>query len=386
MNQNKISLTDISSLIIYALINTLFVYKYTARITSLPWAASLIYLVLLGLFALLLYRMTELRITPATENLIYFSLILLFAVALTLVMFQFDPEKIRVGRYPALHDWITKLINGKFPYASPARPSGFPFLFVLAMPFHFLGDLGYLQIFSFLVWGVLIHLRYGLAGMNRFRSLFLLLAAPVFLYEIVVRSDLFSNMIMVMLYLAFIEILGVRTSRVALILLGLIGGLLLSTRGIVLLIYIPFFGYLFRRGIIRDGWFYLSVLLGFTLSLLPFLLWDWTKFTDFGPFSIQLSYIPHWALIPAISGSLCCALFVGSLRRVYSSVGYILFGVIFMMFIISLFDFGWYQAVLGNRFDISYFCFALPFLLISLDFSENESSQFDVMFAKGSGE
>jgi hypothetical protein len=386
MNQNKISVADIFSLTIYAFINALFVYKYTARITSLPGATSLLYLVLLGLFVLLLYRMVELRLTPATENFIYYGLILLFAVALTLVMSQFDPEKIRVGRYPAIHDWIARFLNWEFPYASHTRPSGFPFLFVLAMPFHFLGDLGYFQIFSFSVLGILIHLRYGPGGMNRFRCIFLLIAAPIFLYEIVVRSDLFSNMVMVMLYLAVVEIIGERASRVGLILLGLIGGLLLSTRGIVLLIYIPFFGYLFRSKIIRDGLFYLSMFLGFSLSLVPFLVWDWTKFTNFGPFSIQLSHIPHWTLILAIISSLCCALTLGSLKRIYSSIGFILFGVTFMLFIISVFDFGWYQAVLGDRFDISYFCFALPFLLISLDFSGKEVSQFDGMFANGSGE
>jgi hypothetical protein len=254
------------------------------------------------------------------------------------------------------------------------------------MPFYFLGDLGYFQIFSFSVLGIFIHLRYGLGSTNRFRCIFLLMAAPMFLYEVVVRSDLFSNMIMVMLYLVMVEIVGVRANRVGLILFGLIGGLLLSTRGIVLLIYIPFFGYLFRRKIIRDGLFYLSMLLGFFLSLTPFLVWDWTKFINFGPFSIQLSHIPHWALILAILGSLCCALFVGSLRRIYSSVGFILFGVTFMVFIVSVFDLGWYQAVLGDRFDISYFCFALPFILISLDFSEKRISRFDGMFANASGE
>jgi hypothetical protein len=386
MDQNKISVTDIFSLTIYAFINALFVYKYTARITSLPWATSLLYLVLLGLFVLLLYRMIELRLTPATENLIYYGLILIFAVVLTLVMFQFDPAIIRVGRYPAIHEWITRFLNSEFPYASHTRPSGFPFLFVLAMPFHFLGDIGYFQIFSFSVLGILIHLRYGPGGMNRFRCIFLLMAAPIFLYEIVVRSDLFSNMIMVMLYLAMVEMVGERASRIGLILLGIMGGLLLSTRGIVLLIYIPFFGYLFRRKIIRDGWFLLSMLLGFSLSLAPFLVWDWTNFTNFGPFSIQLSHIPNWALILAIAGSLCCALTVESLKRIYSSVGFILFGVTFMVFIISVIDFGWYPAVLGDRFDISYFCFALPFLLISLDFSEKRISQFDGMFANGSGE
>jgi hypothetical protein len=382
MNQNRISIIDISSLAIYGLINALFVYKYTARITSHPWATSLLYLVLLGLLVLLLYhRKTEFKLSPPTEDLIYFCMIVLFSVALALVMSHFDPNKIRVGRYPALHDWISRFLNSEFPYASHTRPSGFPFLFVMAMPFYFLGDLGFFQIFSFLTFAVLIHLRHRPRGTNEFRCILLLMAAPIFLYEIVVRSDLFSNMVMVMLYLAVVETVSGGASRVGLISLGIIGGLLLSTRGIVLLIYIPVFGYFIRRQVVRDGWFFLSVLVGFSLSLAPFAIWDWAQFVNSGPFSIQLSALPPWVVVLSIVSSVLCALKIGSLKDVYSSVALILFGVTCVAFILSVLDYGWYQAVLEDLFDVSYFCFALPFLLISLDLREKEIAPPNAMFA-----
>jgi hypothetical protein len=380
MKEKGISITDICSFAIYALINAVFVYKYTPRITSQPWVTSLLYLVLVSLFILLLWRMKEFRLSLKMQSMIYFSMIAFLAILLTFLMFHFDPQKIRVGRYPATYDWITRFFSSEFPYASGTNPSGFPFLFVMAMPFYFLGDLGFFQIFSFLVFAVLVHLRHHQKSINRFRLIFLLITSPIFLYEIVVRSDLFSNMVMVMLYLAIFEIVSRGASHITLYFLGIIGGLLLSTRGIVLLIYITVFGYFFsarggfafggRRQTIRDSLFFLSMFVGFFLSLLPFLIWDWKSFINFGPFSIQLSYIPNWLLILSIASSIGCALTIKSLRRIYSSVSFILFGVICVAFLLTVFHHGWHQTVLKDGFDISYFCFVLPFLLISIGFSE----------------
>lgn len=374
MEENRISSIDICAFAIYGLINALFVYKYTSRITSQPWATSLLYLIVVTLFILLLFKKNKFRPGLKTENVIYFSMIAFLAILFTLFMFHFDPEKIRVGRYPAMYDWITKFFNSEFPYTSPTNPSGFPFLFVLAMPFYFLGDLGFLQIFSFLIFAVLVHLRYGGNSINRFRCIFLLITAPIFLYEIVVRSELFSNMVIVMLYLAILEAFSRRASHIGLFFLGIIGGLLLSTRGIVLLIYIPVLGYFFKRQIINHGLFFLSMFVGFFLSLVPFLIWDWTYFINSGPFSVQLSYVPNWLLILSIAASVACALTSRSLKRIYSSVSFVLFGVIGAAFILAVFNLSWYKAVLGSGFDIAYFCFALPYLLISLDFAEKRTT------------
>ena len=381
MREDAISITDICALTVYGLINTLFVYKYAARITSHPWITSLLYLALLSLLALLLYRKTELRLSPATENLVYFCMIVLFAVALSLVMSHFDPQKIRVGRYPALQDWISRLFDSEFPYNSHTRPSGFPFLFVMAMPFYLLGDVGFFQVFTFLIFAGLVYFRHGEQTTNRLRCILLLVFAPVFLYEVVVRSELFSNMIMVILYLAILEMVGRKMSLIALISLGLAGGLLLSTRGIVLLVYILVLGYFLKRKVVPHGLFFLSVFAGFLVSLAPFLIWDWSQFIELGPFFRQLSLLPISLLALSIASCIYCALRIGSLRKIYSAVSFILFAVVLVAFIIKVLDYGWHQAVLGDGFDISYFAFAVPFLLISLNFRQRETISRERMFA-----
>jgi len=378
MKEIRVAIIDVVSVVVYEFINVLFVYKYTSRVISHAWVASLFYLIILSLFIWILFQIKDFRLSLKTQNVLYFSMVALLAIGLAFLMFHFDPHKIRVGRYLALDDWIARFFNGEFPYASHTYPSGFPFLFVMAMPFYFLGDLGFFQIFSFLVFAALIYLRHRQTSMNRFRCIFLLITAPLFLYEIVVRSDLFSNMVMVMLYLAILELYEPRVNHLTLGLLGIIGGFLLSTRGIVLLIYIPFFGYLFftkgkstfgRKGlIIKSGLFLLSLLFGFSLSLMPLAIWGWKQFISFGSFSIQLSYAPNWLLILSVVCSFSSVLIIKSLKGIYSAISFLLFGVIGIALVKALFNYGWYKTIVGDGFDISYFSFALPFLIISLDF------------------
>lgn len=175
MKENRPSITDTCALLVYELINTLFVYKYTSRITLHPWVTSLVYFIIVNLFIILLLKNYNFRLSLKMQNMIYSSVIAVSAILLTFLMFHFDPQRIRVGRYPAMHDWITRLFNCEFPYASRVKPSGFPLLFVMAMPFYLMGDLGFFQIFSFIVFSVFVYLRHRQKSRNRFRLIFLLI-------------------------------------------------------------------------------------------------------------------------------------------------------------------------------------------------------------------
>ncbi len=380
MKEKDAPFIDMCTLAIYVLINLLFVYKYVYRITSNYWLISLLYLVMVFLIISLLMRNEELKISESSQNLIYFSVIVILAGLLIILMLHFDPHKIRVGRYPALLDWISRLFHSQFPYHAKTNPSGFPFLFVIAMPFYFLGDLGSLQIFGFCIFSILIFLKHRDNGINRFKLILLLTTAPIFLYEVIVRSDLISNMIIVMFYLAVFESMANKTNRLTSTLLGLLGGFLLSTRGIVLLIYILFFGFQLKRKFKNAGWFFPSILVGFLLTLLPFLTWNWKLFWHLGPFARQLNQIPPAGVILSVACCAYCAIKVGSFRRIYSAISFILFGVVGIAFLLAVIHLGWNEAVLKDGFDISYFSFSLPFLLISLDLSQSnkitENSRF----------
>lgn len=372
--ENRLSISSLSLLIIYLFINTLFVFKYAPDFSLNSIISLTAYLLAALILIIAVFRDYEFSTEKRRQGIIYLILAAIATIFLAVLMFQFNPDNIEVGRYPALHDWITRLLDGQFPYSSSRNPSGFPMLFILALPFYLLGDLGFFQILSFVLFALFIYYRFSDKVPDAFRIILLLVASPIFGYEIVVRSELFSNMIIIIVYLAVLERLLRNKSFSATIALGIIGGLLLSTRGIVLLIYIVFFGYLFRYRKIRYSLFIASMLAGFILTLAPFMIWNWGYFISSGPFSIQLSYIPGWLLVLAILSSVACAVTARSWKRTYTSISFILFGVVFVTFIFSALKIGLSASVIHDRFDISYFSFSLPFLLLSLNFPKKRMS------------
>lgn len=357
---------------IYILVNTLFVWKYSSEYADYPWMPVVYLLVIIAFLRLSFKDHRSGRLPTQKTDRIYFTVVTLSAFILALLMFQFDPDSIAVGRYPALHDWISRLLAGKFPYASAFNPSGMPFLFILAMPFYFLGDPGLLQIFSFMVFGGVVYLQSGRNLVPSLRILVLLIVSPAFLFEIVVRSDLFSNMVIVLLYIFIFDRYARREERMNAILLGLAGGFLLSTRGIVALIYIVFFLYVIRQNRLNYHLVLLSAAAGFILILLPFLLWNFEYFVRSGPLAIQTSYIPWWVYFPAVAAAVLSGFLAGTLRGVFVGSFITLFGIVLSAFLKSIIEFGLAGSVLGDRFDISYFSFCLPFLLASLITDDRE--------------
>lgn len=380
--QSKVSNPEFFALTIYLFINTLFVYKYTSRFTSTPWLWIACYLICISALVFLFYKDFDLKIHRKTSNSIFVVSVVFISLTLTFIMLHFDPGHIRVGRFPALEDWIARLLNGQYPYISPTRPSGFPFLFLLAMPFYLLGDLGLLQIFAFLIYVLILRSRYGGEGTNRVRTLILLTASPVFLYEIAVRSDLFSNMVLVILYMMFCENRVRDTKIPALLIMGFVGGLLLATRGIVLLIFLLYFGYLFKNQLKRGLLFLTGIITGFIIVILPFAFWNIEYFMRHGPFSIQTSYLPFWLSILLI---FLCIYFAGRATSpiiVYRYITSMLFAAVFIAFVISLIGRGWVDTIFGDRFDISYFCFTLPFLLLLLDYGRASANMDGKVFGR----
>ncbi len=282
------------------------------------------------------------------------------AIALALLMTRFDPESLRVTRYPAIREWLGHLLHGRFPYASAVLPSAFPVLFLVALPFYLLGDLGLLQVAAFAAFAWACHRAARAHPETAWFALGLLLAAPLFLYEVVTRSELFSNMTLVLLFLAWIE----RDARpAAAAWRGIAAGLLLSTRGIVGLAYAVFLPWRYRgdlrAGAVTAAWCAVT----FLATLAPFVLWDARRFAQFGPFAMQLQYIPR----PLLAGVLAAALAWGGLARsalqAWLGVVWILFGVIAALFAWSVALQGWNYILVQDDFDISYFAFAHTFLV-----------------------
>lgn len=71
-----------------------------------------------------------------------------------------DGELLHVDRWSAMHVGIEALLNGEYPYTAVdhlgGRTSNLPALLFLGIPFYLLGDVGYLQSFTFLGFAFII--------------------------------------------------------------------------------------------------------------------------------------------------------------------------------------------------------------------------------------
>jgi hypothetical protein len=168
----------------------------------------------------------------------------------------------------------------------------------------------------------------------------------------------------VLAWLALAERYRARDGRFIPLIIGAAGGLVLSTRGIVLPVYAVAFAFWFRDDLWRGLWFALGCAAGFGITIIPFLVWDWQSFVSAGPFAVQTSYMPVRGALFAVAVGIAAGWTARSRRAAGFAAALILFAVVLVPFAASVIEYGWNGAVMGDRFDISYFCFALPFLIV----------------------
>lgn len=366
-------------LVIFLFINSLYVLKYGARITGYYWILVPAYILFVVLTMWTLNHFSK-KITKAP--IIFFcGLCLFFLVVFLLVLGRIDPLTIQVDRWSALTSFNNALLSGDYPYAARTHLdhtiSSFPCLFLLAMPFQLLGDVGYLQLFGFIFFGFLAYKCYTDLN-NRTISLFLLGTSPIFLSEVAIRSELFSNMIIVLLLFYGCEIFKQKKNYQNMSLCGIAAGLVLSTRGIVLIPFIIYFaGYFKKNELLYATIFALSSIVTFGLTLLPFFLWNTVAFMENNPFILQMSYIPEVLLAVIIIVSLITGLRTRGFDHFLLSAGYIIFAIVLIVFLLAVARFGWGLAIYQSYFDISYFEFSVPFLLLGL-FGESEETSADL--------
>ncbi len=353
---------------IYNFINLLFVYKYSIMATPHNLAACLVYAVITNLLFVILYFRSTRGPYRGRSGGSTVVLTVSIAIVLFVVMRQIAPPMTEVARSPAVHQWIVRFFQGEFPYNAETRPSALPFLFILSIPFYLVGEAGLLQITAFMVFSAILLLNPLRKKVDWGASILLLMISPVFLYELVVSSDLFSNMILLLLFGVLLEKSTAREpGPLFALLLGAAGGLVLATRMIVLPVYILLLVHHLRVRREYFAWLIGGSLLGFVTITAPFLFWDELFFLESGPFAIQSSYISAWTIVPIVLLTVLEACRVRSLMQVFSSSAIVLFVAVFIPFLHSLALEGWQGVIFEDRFDISYFAFCLPFLIVSIN-------------------
>lgn len=350
--------------VLYIGANVPFVFKYVSRAGASGAAASFAYVVVAAALWFLAPAVARGIARRDPRGRAYWAMAVLSALALAAIMSRFDPAGIRVTRAPAIEAWLDRLLSGQFPYAADARPSSFPAWFLMALPFRLAGDVGWIQIAGFLGFAALCRDPARADASRAWAAMALLLASPLFLYEVATRSELFANTTLAVAVLAALE--PPRTGWGGRIVAGLAAGIALSTRGIVGLAYAVFFPWRFRHEWRVGAVTALAAAVAFSATLLPFVLWDAPRFLRDGPFAIQLSYAPAW-LVAALGGAgVVLGATSPSARRTWFAIAALLYAAIASVFLYSVVTEGWTNVLVGDGFDISYFAFGQTVLLFWL--------------------
>lgn len=358
-------------LFVYLLINILFIEKYASRVTDFHLCLSLGY-VLIAILSIYLIGRKINSCAHATQWEIAIGLVLLCAGVL--LQYAIDPYSLRVDRWSAIHNFLVNMMQGEYPYGASTHLGGygspFPVWQIFHIPYFLLGNVG-LSIFVVVV-AFVATIHYFHSNKVALMTILLLGISPAFWYEVVVRSDLITNMLLVAILVEWLVHKRVLLSRFPLA-LGVLSGLVLSTRLIAIIPLCVLYGYEFLHiGWKKQSIFILSTVATFALTFLPFILWNGSTllFFEYSPFVLQTRQGSVFVLLVfaviAIASTLICK---GQTRYVFATTGLLLNLLVVMSFVEKMWEQDLWNGLFSSAFDITYLSTSLPFYIAHLSCS-----------------
>jgi hypothetical protein len=346
-----------------ALINVLFGYKYLERYTDL--AGFIAAFVLVFQMAVFYFRSHSIF-----DKWLYFLPRVGFFVLLAFLTYlhmYFPVHGLNVDRWSVISSFWEAAFAGEYPYFAQSHmgnpPGPLPMYFVMALPFHLIGELAILSLIGYALWFNRKLFKPG------YWIVVLLLSSFYMYWEILTRSNIFTNAVLVVLLLIGMEKEIHKKSHLSLWWV-IPAGLLLSTRSIFALAYIPFFLFYFRNGSISFG--RLALFTGLTvavlgLTLLPFILLFPEEWSQLNPFIIQSTFLmPQGYGLLFISLAVVFGFLLRQAADIYLSIGMVLFLSILVYSVYHIATRGFQAAYFESSIDISYFILSAPFLLYYL--------------------
>lgn len=382
MNQfnfiNKNSIMKLVLFIIYFTVNLLFVIKYGVRQEKISiW---ILVSVFLG-FHILIYKAEPFFIKKIkiSRSVLYIFLAIIIAVSVVLCHLIDSPYKVNIDRWQTIEYCLRDWLKGDFFYDKPnfigQMPSYLPGQLLAAVGFYLIGNVGYLQVFAFVVFVVTV---FALLKSNNIRivAAFLLISSLSFIYEIVCKSDFVSSFIFVASFIVFWHKKFSDNYFVKPFLLGLILGFLCLTRSLVIIPLLLFLLNPFFKASNSDK---LKAIIGFIISfslllatvIFPVKSFEYLK--EFNPLKTQgqgNEFIMLFFLIIAA----VISFFIKNIQQVFFYSALIYFLLIGSFLIESSLN-----GIVYNHLGITYLASALPFAIIGYCYliSENLNLQLD---------
>jgi hypothetical protein len=354
--------------LLYLLINALFVDKYSARLVDYHWVVSCAYLLCASAALWLLPRFIQRLSRPLLWLCILSGLFLAAGVVL---QYAIDPMGLQVDRWSAIHHFLDGVLAGIYPYGQQTHLGGYgsplPVWQLLHLPFYAIGNVGLSII---LVLGLLIYTVAKTRGIRQALALgLLLMISPAVWYEIAVRSDLITNIMLVCLIAEWLAYKQVRLSS-DLVAIALLSGLLLSTRLVAVIPLAVMYGYEF----LRMGWrkqllFVVLVAASFALTILPFVFWQGSTllFFEYNPFVLQTRQGSALSMVLWLVLAVWMVLYVkGKESARVLTTGLVLTCLVVLAFVCKMWMENAWCDLYTSTFDITYLSLGLPFYALHI--------------------
>ena len=357
--------------LIFIFINTLFVVKYANRIDAFNgYIMALIYTLLLSIIS---FVYIQLNLKNYYKPLFYITSILFFVFTIYLNI-NVDGDTLMVDRWSAMEVGIKALLNGEYPYSAldhlNGRTSNLPTLLFIGIPFYFLGNIGFLQSFAFLLF-IYITFKVFNDYKSRLLCISLLIFSPSYLWEIYVKSDLMSNFIIILSVVVFIQDRISRKIKISPLFESFLLTSLIMTRVTAIIpISILFFKHFYKYSV-QKKLIFIAVSLA-TIIIFSYICFNKVSslehFYKHNPFELQNRQLPSVISFVLIILPMIYSFRTKDIKSIIYLIVLFLLLPISIAFFTSIYYSGFTATLLESSFDISYFNMVLPFLLLSLTF------------------
>lgn len=355
---------------LYVIINALFIAKYSARIIP-ELSMCITFCIMILHYIVITYTIPY--FLQYTKNYKKYSFCLLaIIICMCALQYSINPYSIQVDRWSALYFPIKNLLNGIYPYIAQTHLGGnaspFPIWQIFHIPFYLLGNVGLSVFFAIAVFLWSIYYLWGYRKMLFAASL--LLISPAIWYEVAVRSDFITNILLLTTIInLLIQKISVDWINKHIWFLGIVIALFASTRLITLipfsLLLLPFY---FKLRTLNKILLPTIFAITFLLTFLPFAIWDcqdffyhqnnpWTLQTRQGNGGDFIIFIPIATIL--------AYMWKNNIQHYYKYVSIMLFTFIAVTMIhIMVISGNW--DLFSSIFDITYYNSILPFAIVTI--------------------
>lgn len=347
-----------------------FMCKYSMRATSHYGYVCILYSMVLALVILWLFSKYSKFIQRQGARLFWPAMVL-FAVAMLVVQYHFDPMQNQVDRWSALANPIQYLLHGQFPYMAKTHLGGnaspFPVWLLFHIPFYLLNNVGLSEIFTALLFVYSVKRLYG--HQAAIKTIVLLGMGINLWYEVAVRSDLISNFLLLAAFIHFLQAYHISLRNHPWILAACAGAWLstrLSVAFPLFILLLPGYLRINRKRQLLIPCLVIGVL---ALTFLPLAIWNSAEL--FGaannPFSLQFRQGSPLATVVLVLMAILLALtWKGSYNRLMLYAGIILLLVPIVSYGQNMYIYNNWTDIFQSAYDITYIDAAIPFLVTIL--------------------